>query len=267
MIVLRMPTVDGPDWWIVAHRLVLDTERKRRIRPIHLLTLLGQTLVGNKEPMYAYCMALENKLFAVRHLSVEYRRAWSSFGDFGDPLYPAHYVRSYEADQLIIASLEAYLAAIYSALEIVALINTILHPNLPRGFRKQAKKFPVFAFASNPWLSRFFDIRSELAHHGTPLVIPSQGKFLIQFRTPKDLLTFKKGRHDITLTEFLEYDQRLFELLDAWALVELGRVDPDHEVDGIVEGQFGKPLKVRKIKARRILRLTAQPRRRRKGGN
>jgi hypothetical protein len=252
MKVVRLPTKAGGQWWVVVHGMTLENSRLQHFRPIHAFTLLAQNLVRNKKNMYRLCMALENKLFAVRHHAFELRRAISSVGD---PIYPGHFVRSYDPDQVLIAALEAYLNALYSVLEVAAKLNRLLRPTLPQSFRKQSKRFSLFSFTTHKWLPRFLDVRSELSHFSTPLPLVSEGKLIINFQNSRDLEVFTAGGHEIPLIEFLQYAPNLFDMLDRWALSELGNVDPEAEIDSIRETGPTTPLEASKIKAAEILRL------------
>jgi len=252
MKVLKLPTAAGGQWWVVVHGLTLEDGRLRRLRPIHVLTFLGQRLVKNKQRMFELCLALENKLYSVRYQLLELRRAISSVGEI---VYQERYVRDYEPDQQLISVLEAYVAAIYSALEIVSRINKILRPQLPQGFRDQSKKFSLFSFERQPWLPRFYDIRSELSHFGTPLPTVRDGTLMMNFTNPKRLEHFSPGKHEIQLLELLSYARGLFDMLDEYARGELPNVDPETDLDSACETGLQTPLQMKKIKAKEILRL------------
>src|SRR6266550_1081507 len=103
MISLLVPTESGQPWWIMTHQLAFaGNTRHPRLRPIHVLTFLAQSLVQPPHVvnLYRRCLALENKLYAVRLFHFELR---SALAEFGDPIYPPSYVREYEEDQRVIA--------------------------------------------------------------------------------------------------------------------------------------------------------------------
>jgi hypothetical protein len=231
----------------------LGEGRLRKLRPIHVFTFLAQTLVPHgKKDIFFSCLSLENKLFGARLHRFELRRA---LAEVGDPMYHSGYVWDYDDRQRFICVLEAYLNAIYSALEITAQINRSLHQDLAVGFRKQSKKFDLFDFSRWSWLARFYDIRSELTHFGSPIPDIHEKWLMIEFRQSKRLEVFNKGKHKIGIDEILEYSIHLFELMDAWATEELKRVDHDAELDSLLETGLHSPLKKEKVKAGVILNL------------
>lgn len=255
--VIRLPHANGGEAWAVTHDLMVADGRRRRLRPIHVFTHLAQHLYPLKPGVvFGLAMALENKLYSVRFHHFELRRAIAAVDD---PIYRGAYIREYEDEQRAIAALEAYLGAIYTSLEIVAQINRLIHDGLPMGFRKQAKKAAVFNFADWPWLPHFFDVRSELTHFNTPLPLVQHGCILIDFQRTKELEVFPKGRAEVELKAVLAYATELFRMLDAWAVDELKRVDPNTELHEAVELGPNTPLKVRKITARRVLKLLRDP--------
>ena len=144
MKVARLPTESGCDLWEVVHELTLVEGRFRKLRPIHVFTLLAQTIPKTQNHrMFTYCMALENKLSGVRFHQFEARKA---LAEAGDPYYVG-YIRDYDAEQKVVCALEAYFNDIYTSLELTSQINRILYPILPLGFRKQSKKFELFSFS------------------------------------------------------------------------------------------------------------------------
>lgn len=256
---LKLPTDQGVEWWILTHSLTLKRDRLDQLRPIHVFTLLAQHRVGNKLKMFRLCMSLENKLFAVSYQARELRRAISSVGEL---VYPEAYVRDYRSNQELIAALEAYLNAIYSALEIAAQMNQLLRPELPQSFRKQSRKFAPFGFTARPWLARFLDVRSEFSHYSSPLPSVAEGKIVLDFQNPSDLEVFPKGRHAIQFGELLQWATELFDMLDAWSVEELQRIDPAAEVDCFrqtTRDQALKPFKAKASDFLRLLRIRQQP--------
>jgi hypothetical protein len=151
--------------------------------------------------------------------------------------------------------LEAYLNSIYTALELVSQINRILYPSLPIGFRKQSKKFGAFCFNKQKWLKYFYDIRSELEHFSSPLPLVEKGNILIEAHSDRNKYILQKGKNLIPLIDILNYSLRLFELLDNWANIELKKIDPDKFIESTVETGLNSPLKIKKIKAKKIIEL------------
>lgn len=255
MKVVNLQSKEQQNWWVVVHELSLAEGRLRRLRPIHVFTLLAQTLVKGKirKEMFAYCMALENKLFGVRFHQIELRKVIAGVGDI---IYLNKYVRDYDDEQKLICTMEAYSNAIYTALELTAHINRLMRPTLNIGFRRQSKKFEPFSFTKWSWLPRFYDVRTELAHFGTSLPIVKEAKFIMKFTQTKQLRVFKKGKtYEISFTEILNYSIALFKMLDDWAESEISKVDGEQTVDSIVETGLNQPLKSEKIKAKEILDL------------
>jgi hypothetical protein len=261
---LRMPSAQGGELWILTHDLMHEDGRRRHLRPIHVFTWLAQRLPNNKpQDVFWLCLALENKLFAVRQFLFELRAA---IARVGDPIYGTAFVRAYEDEQQVIAMLEAYLAAVYTALEIAAEINRLLHPNLRIGFREQAKKVPAFSFTEWKWLGHFYDLRSELTHFNTPLPSVERKNLLVEFRRAKRLHTFQPGRNEIQFEVILAYASELFRMLDTWASGELVGIDRAIKIKVTTERCFDGPLRVKEVTVGSILKLLVKRKRQRKGG-
>jgi hypothetical protein len=253
MKILKLPSDSGDYWWIVAHDLLLAEGRLRKLRAIHVFTYLGQYLVtANRGRIGLLCLSLENKLAGVRFQQIEVRKALAEVGDL---IYQGEYVREYDDQQKVISALEAYLNSIYTVLELVALINRLLHPNLPIGFRRQSKKFEFFNFSKWAWLPHFYDVRTELTHFGSPLPIIDEGKILIEFTSEKHLECFEKDRYEIPFMDILHYSESLFQMLDEWATSELSNLNPEESVHLAIETGLKSPLKIEKIEAKDILNL------------
>jgi hypothetical protein len=253
MKVLRYPTAAGPDWWIVTHDLSLAEGKKRNLRLIHVFTFLNQARVTkHHDRMFTAAMSLENKLHAVRLYQIEVRKA---LAQVGDPVYRNKYVRDYDDEQRVICSLEAYLNAIYSALELAAQMNRVIYSTLPWSFAQQSKKCNCFYANGKDWLTRFQDLRAELTHFNSPLPLIFSRKLIVDFKRERQLRAFKKGRNEITFHELLKYDSELFDMLDAWALKELQHIDPEKEIASTEETGINTPLKLSKIKVKDVLDL------------
>ncbi|MBZ5538847.1 MAG: hypothetical protein LAO31_23115 [Acidobacteriia bacterium] len=242
--------------WVIAHGLSVTDGRLQDIRPIHVLTFLAQHLAqGDKSRIFGLSFALENKLFSARHAL---RQLGFALSGVNEPFYSGGYVREYESHQVFLAALDAMLSATYSALEIAAQLNKSFHPELPHGFRKQARRFELFGLARNKWVARMLDIRSELSHFGTALISIPDGKVILQFTTEKRLEAFDRGRYQIELREIFGFPLELFALLDEWALSELRRVPPDQELDGFRQTSANAPLQHEKVKAVQIMSLMGE---------
>jgi hypothetical protein len=253
MKALKFPSETGEQWWIVSHDLLLAEGRLRKLRPIHVFTHLAQYLVKSKpKHLGLLCLSLEAKLSGVRFQHIELRKA---IAEVGDSIYEGKYVREYDAELKVISALEAYLNSIYTVLELVALINRILHPNLPIGFRKQSKKFGFFDFSKWDWLPHFYDVRSELTHFGSSLPRIDEGKVVIEFTSEKKLEKFEKGIFEIPFINIFNYSDRLFQMLDEWAKDELSMIDPEESIHTVLETGLNSPLKVEDIKIKDVLAL------------
>jgi hypothetical protein len=257
MKVLKHPIQGGGGHiWGIVHDLSVVKPWPQRLRPVHVLTFLAQTLVQTGRPrLVNLCLALENKLFAVRYLHTELRCA---FSDVAHPFYNFEHVREYDDQQRAVCVLEAYLNGIYTALEVAALMNCSLHRELklPQTFRKQAAKFDLFSFERWPWLKSFYDIRSELEHRGTSLPMLWRNSLILNFTRERRLNAFEKdGRYEVPLAHILGYGTELFDTFDSWAREELSRVDPDTLLDRSRAISPQTPLKNEKVKAGEILAL------------
>jgi hypothetical protein len=223
----------GTDWWIVTHDLSISGSAYLKLRPIHVFTYLAQYLpnLGNKKhAVYKYCHALENKLFAVRYLHFEFRKA---IAEWQDVIYLNKYLREYDDQQKVICVLEALLNAIYSSLEVTAKINNRFYPNLPQSFRKQAEKESFFSFNKWKWLGLFYDVRPELEHYATSLPQMSEQAMIFEIGRQKKKYALDEGRWKIPLKDFISFSIDLFNMLDKWALSELPKINPDTELVSI----------------------------------
>jgi hypothetical protein len=250
MKVVRLPSENGPDVWLVMHDLSVAEGRYRNFRPIHALTFLAQQRAKHNIKAFSLAMALENKLFGVRYFASQFREATTPTSE---SVYHGHNVVEYAPQQRVIASLEAYLSAIYSALEITSHLNKTFYPDLQRGFRRQSKKFKVFSFDRWKWIPHFLDLRTELTHFNTPLPIVSEQKIILEFTNPSDLEVFQKGHYEILIEDVCSYVPQLFNMLDAWAVEELQRIDPETEVQVVFEQGWKEPLKIQKVKIIEVL--------------
>ena len=257
MKLLKVPAVTGKDWWVLVHDYVLKDEWLRNLRPIHVFTQLSLAFVDKKEEMLKLSMALENKLFSSINLSLELRKAIS---EIGDPIYSHLRIRDYAPHQKTISFIESYLNAIYSALEASAQINRLIHAqvgkSLPMSFSDQAKKFKLFSFKTNQWLSPFFDIRRELTHFNTPLIDLTNKSLVIKFSFRDGLMYFKPGeKQSVSLDKIMSFYMHLFTMLDLWAKEMLEQVDEHYEYKVGILLDPKDPIKFEEIKAKVLLDL------------
>lgn len=225
---LNLPTAAGSNWWVMMHDFSFREPGFKNVRPIKILTYAGQLISRNKAKAFQLGLALENKIFAVRHNLNKLR---SSLGKIGDPILDSDLEKSFVPEQEVIADLEAYISAIYSALEIAALMNHQFSPSLPRSFRKQAKKYKIFTLKRKVWLQIFFDIRSELTHYNSPLPILKQSSIVIEFQNPRALERFSKGKYSIHFLDIYNFYPELVKMLDRWAVDKLKELDQEAEMD------------------------------------
>lgn len=244
MKVARVPYQGGQEIQMAIHDLAIYEARLRRFRPIHALTYLAQFHKSAKDKGQAFWLGLtlENKLSAVAHYLTLVSQALTPMTV---DLYPGHYVREYDPVQRLIALIEGYVGAVYSSLEVVALLNKQFNSGLPQGFRRQAKKFELFSLAKRDWLPHFYDVRSELAHYNSPIPIVEKGKLVIEFKNPSQLEVFSKGRHEIGFDAILGYAAGLFDMLDEWSMTELKNVEMEASLQVLHETGWKKPLEAK----------------------
>jgi hypothetical protein len=252
MKIAKVPYEDGREVLVGMHNLAIHEARFRKFRSIHVLTHVGQFHKGTvkKGDTFMLGLTLENKLFAVAHYATLLCEAVTPLSV---NLYEGHYITDYEPTQRIVAIIEGYIGALYSALEVTALLNKCFDKNLPQGFRRQAKKVEIFSLEKHAWLRHFYDVRSEFAHYNSPLPLVAQQKLIIEFRNPSKLEIFPKGRHEIAFDLILNYASELFAMLDAWALNELKNVDENTELNVLHETGWKKPLESRNITLKTLL--------------
>jgi hypothetical protein len=178
--------------------------------------------------VFGLSLALENKLFAVRYF---HKLVRAEAARAGDPLYQEPFVRDYDDDQAIICAIEGLLGAIYSSLELSAEINRLLHRGLPRGFRRQSKKFEGFCMEGRDWLKEALDLRSLLTHFATSMPLAREGALFMRVETDGDLEILPKGDIKVPMPQILGYANQLFDLLDSWARAELSKLDPSAELE------------------------------------
>lgn len=226
--------------WVVMHQLIDRNNWGHDVRPINILTFLGERInSGRKNNMFSLGMALENKLAGVAKSHRDFVSCATAIGD----VLPDPYIRSYIDEQNFVSSLECYLHTLYASLEIVAEMNQIFTPNMPKSFRGQAKKYPLFSFENRGWLKSFYDLRTELTHYNTALPLLRQGKLYIEFQSGRQLEMYVKGPTEIEVQGVAHFLLQLLKLLDEWALEILKRLPDDGDIFVLKKAVFGeKPL-------------------------
>ena len=233
--------VDGKDrMWIVMHQLIDRNNWGHDVRPINILTFLGERInSGRKNNMFSLGMALENKLAGVARSHRDFVSCVTAIGD----VLPDPYIRSYIDEQNFMSSLECHLHTIYASLEVVAEMNRIFTPNMPMGFREQSKKYPPFSFENREWLKHFYDLRTELTHYNTALPLLRQGKLYIEFQCGRQLEIYAKGPTEIEVQGVVHFFLQLLKLFDEWALEILKKLPDDGDIFVLKRAVFGeKPL-------------------------
>ena len=257
MKVAKLPTVHSSQCWIVLHDLIIAQNRVPPIEPIHAFTFLAQHAgSGSKSARFSLGLALESKLFAVRHCSERLARL-SNKNPKAEP--STLFLRDYLAEDRVLCALEAYLASTYAALEIAAKLNKHLDHNLPSSFHDQTGRCEAFSIATWPWLARFFDLRSEITHCGSPLPIVEYGELIIEFRTKRKLAAFRPGRQVVRFSEILSYGRDLRAMLNRWARKALVNIKADAEIDTLSFPSPRAPGTPSKGRAHEILALVSEP--------
>lgn len=242
MIKVLMQVEGGRKWWILAHSLIARSSWTYDVRSINLFTFLVQLIVKG-DGIYALSVAIENKLVALDRTHRDLVSCATAIGSVARDSF----IRPYRDDQDFLSSLESHLHAIYTTLEVVADLNKQIDHTLPRGFRKQCKRYDLFSFVSNPWLATFYDLRTELTHYNTALPLRREGKLILEFRNRQKMEQFDPGRTEVDLNEVFNFLPQLLELLDRWAVELLKRLPKEGLVDVLESGPYGSEPKLRKI--------------------
>jgi hypothetical protein len=217
--------------WVLQHDLSSREGPISKTRPIHVLTFVyathGQKLVGaSHERASRLCTALEAKLNAVEHLVAATNE---SFTKIPKPGRNGRDIASYTEAAVFIAQVEAYLGAIYSSLELTNAVVRMLHPQVKQGFRAMTKKgFGPFQFDRWPWLSSFYDVRTELCHFGSALPWIDAAAIVLDITQSHETHRFKRGtKVAVPVAELLQYRDGLFSMLDTWSLEHLRSLDQE----------------------------------------
>jgi hypothetical protein len=197
--------------------------------------------------MFGLCLGLEAKLSAVKHFALTTAAAFTQIQ------FPQETeIAAFEAGEMFLAQLEAYLNAIYSSLELTNQLVRCLDPKVKQGFRDMAKKgHPSFDFITQAWLGSFYDIRTELCHYGSSIPSIQHSAIILEIAQRHQTHRFPKGTKAIVpVTELLEYETGLFAMLDGWASARLAMIDPAATVDQLIfdaNGRNGHKPTVREL--------------------
>jgi hypothetical protein len=231
--------------WVLQHDLASIGRPAPKTRPIHLLTFLYghssaqllQLPPARDVSTFGLCLALEAKLSAVKHFAIHAANAFARIQfPQGTEIAP------FEAGTIFIAEIEAYLNAIYSSLELTNQIVRLVDPNVKQGFRNMAKKGRhPFDFKTQSWLSSFYDVRTELSHHGSPMPSIHHAAIVLEITQRHQTHRFEYGKRAIIpVAELLQYEDGLFAMLDLWATARLAALDPQIAVDQLIFDEKGR---------------------------
>jgi len=215
--------------WVLQHDLSSREGPIRKTRPIHVLTFVygtegGKLCSSGAERAHSLCSALEVKLDAVQFFT---RSVGEAFERVPSPSDAGRDVVSAAELVALAAMIEGYLGAIYTSLELVNAVVRILRPQTKHGFRAMAKKgFSAFQFDRWPWLSSFYDVRTEVCHFGSPLPLISPAAIVLDITQSHETHRFERDKKvTIPLSELVSYHDGLLSMLDAWALEHLRSLD------------------------------------------
>jgi hypothetical protein len=239
--------------WTLMHDLAVFEAAPRKTRPIHAFTFLVGTMgfwslgLSHSQAieLVRLSYALEAKLYAVKHFgnaaAEEFSRVRSpsAGGELSDWADAARFI----------AELEAFLGAVYSALEVTNQVARCLTKDVPIGFRKAStRKGSFFAFAQWRWLEVFYDLRTEFAHFNSGIPSIHEGRLIfdvMQKQEPHRLA--RRTRAAIAIASVLDIETQLFVMLDAWAMTYLQKLNPDFEITqdvfGEARGRIKTPLR------------------------
>jgi hypothetical protein len=200
------------------------------------------------------CSTLEAKLTGVEHFGTAMAEA---FNRIPDPSTHESDLATWEPAAAFISTLEAYLNAIYSSLEVASALAKTFDVNLKQGFRRMAlsKIAPTaLQFSRWPWLASFYDVRTELGHYGSPLPFLRRASVVLTITQPGAPHRFKRGKQaEVPISELLAYEDGLRGMLDEWATDRLAQLDPNLKFRQLVfdaEGQRqGHDLTLRELMA------------------
>ncbi len=150
--------------WIQLHKLHLKSNWAYGVKRIDILVFLSTHIDNcNRDNAYSLGIALDTKLIGLERTHRDFISCATAVGDIS----PDPNIRISDDDDDFLCALDSHLHALYATLEITAEFNKAFNHELPRGFRRQAKKYELFSFDNNPWLKEFYDLRTELTHYNT----------------------------------------------------------------------------------------------------
>lgn len=232
--------------WVLQHDLYSRQGPPEKTRPIHVLTFAYEVTGHLIDPVKGaersrLSSTLEAKLTGVAHFGAAMAEA---FVGIPDPSTHKSDLASWDPAAKFIATLEAYLNAIYSSLELTNLLARTFDVNLKQGFRRMAlsKVAPAaFRFDRWPWLASFYDVRTELCHHGSPLPFLQRASVVLKITQHHATHRFERGKQvEVPLSEILAYENGLRDMLDQWALDRLSQLDPNLQFRQLVFDSEGR---------------------------
>ncbi|HEY1693649.1 MAG TPA: hypothetical protein VGG39_15885 [Polyangiaceae bacterium] len=232
--------------WVLQHDLYSRQGPIVKTRPIHVMTFAHEVVAHIVDPkkgrrQSSLCYTLEAKLAGVNHFGAAMAEA---FNRIPDPSSRTSDLASWEPAAAFVATLEAYLNAVYSTLEVTNHLARTFDVNLKDGFRRMAlSKIAPSALQFNhwPWLASFYDVRTELGHHGSPLPFPRGASVVLTITQPGKTHRFERGKQvQVPLSEVLGYEDGLRAMLDEWASDRLAKLDPNLTFRQLVFDTEGK---------------------------
>jgi hypothetical protein len=218
--------------WVLQHDLYSRQGPIEKTRPIHIMTFAYEVHHELLKPPKGVershlCATLEAKLACVDHFGASMAEA---FFRIPDPNGESD-VASWNHAAIFVATLEAYLSAIYSSLEVANLLARTFDANLKQGFRKMAMSSRAPAslrFDRWPWLATFYDMRTELCHHGSPLPYIQREAVVFQITQRHQTHRFEHGKMvAVSISEIVAFEEGLRAMLDEWASGHLELLDPN----------------------------------------
>jgi len=245
--------------WVLQHDLYSRQGPIEKTRPIHVLTFAYEVHGQRLDPKIGLersrlCSALEAKLTGVKHFGTALAETFVRIPDLGGAVKDT---ASWEPAGIFVATLEAYLNAVYTSLEVTNLVARTLDKNLKQGFRKMALSSlapTALQFNRRSWLASFYDVRTELCHHGSSLPYLQQASVVLTITQRHATHRFEYGKMvAVPITEILAYEEGLREMLDEWATDRLGQLDPNLKFRQLVfdaeGGRQGYDITLRELMA------------------
>jgi hypothetical protein len=219
--------------WVLQHDLHSRQGPIRKTSPIHVMTFAYEVQGHLLDPARGaersrLCSTLEAKLIGVDHFGPAVAEA---FNAIPDPSAHGSDIATWQPAAVFVSTVEAYLNAIYSCLEVTNLLARTFDPNLKQGFRKMAmspRAPAALQFSRWSWLGSFYDVRTELCHHGSSLPFLQRSSVILKITQRHETHRFKRGdMAEVTVGELLGYEEGLREMLNEWAADRLSQLNPD----------------------------------------